>query len=383
MPWPVSVIVGRLSALRRRMTARRIRALVVARRPNVAYLTGFEGLFDQGFSGMAVVTWRDAALFTDKRYDEQAAAEASGTGWRVVTVGDDLAADVGAWARAHTASGKAGGRASAGGADRSGSVAIEPDVSHRVFLRLAKAIGGEPVEAEGLVEGLRRTKDDSEIETIREAARVTDKALKRALGLVRPGIPERELAFEVRRALFEEGSDGVAFEPIVASGPNGSKPHAHAGERRLEAGDLVTIDMGARVRGYCADLTRTVALGRVDEERAAAYGAVLAAQKAALAAVRAGMTGRELDAVARRSLAERGLARAFTHGLGHGVGLEVHELPWVGRRGGKRLKEGDVITIEPGAYLPGRFGVRIEDLVVLTRDGVDNLSGSPKELITL
>lgn len=377
MPGPSSVIAGRLSALRRRMSARGIRILVVARRPNIAYLTGFEELFDGGFSGMALVTGRDALLLTDRRYDEQAASEASGTGWRVLAVGDDLVAEVGAWAVAHSGTGRSAGRAGAG------SVAIEPEVSHRVFSRLAKALGGEPATSAGLVEGLRRTKEASEVEAIREAARITDRALERALGLARPGITERELAFEARKALFSEGSDGVAFEPIVAAGPNGSKPHAHPGRRKLEAGDLVTIDMGARVRGYCADLTRTVAMGRTDEERAAAYAAVLAAQKAALAAARPRMTGRELHAVARRSLAESGLARGFTHGLGHGVGLEVHELPWVGRRGGKRLKEGDVITIEPGVYLPGRFGIRIEDLVVLTRDGVDNLSGSPKELVEL
>jgi len=363
------------------MAARQIRVLVVARRPNMAYLTAFRGLFDEGFSGMAAVTGREAAVFTDRRYDEQGAAEASGTDWRVVTVHDDLIADVGAWARERAGFGKAEGRAPARA--RAGGVAIEPEVSHRVFSRLAKAIGGELAAAGGVVEELRRTKDDSEIETVREAARVTDRALGRALGQVRPGITERELAFEVRQALFQEGSDGVAFEPIVASGPNGSKPHAHAGGRRLAAGDLVTIDMGARVDGYCADLTRTVALGRIDEERAAAYAAVLAAQKAALAAARPGMTGRELDGVARRSLAEHGLARAFTHGLGHGVGLEVHELPLIGRRGGRRLRERDVITIEPGVYLPGRFGIRIEDLVVLTRDGVHNLSGSPKDLIEL
>lgn len=360
---------GRLAALRSKMARRGIAQLIVVVKDNLAYLTGFTGLFDEGFFGCGLISSRTAELITDRRYDEQAREQAQGSDWSVAVVAGSLVQYI----RAKVMTGGAAGS----------NVAVELDVGHRLFRRLSEAIGTPLRVVDGLIEGLRRTKEPGEIEAIGRAAALADTALERVLALIRPGVRERDLALELEYIMRKSGSEGVAFTPIVASGPNGSKPHAKAGERVLAAGDLVTIDIGARWDGYCSDLTRTFALGRPDGERSAAYGAVLAAQKRAIGALRAGATGQEVDRVARAYLADAGLARHFKHGLGHGVGLGVHEGPRLGPGARGKLRVGDVVTVEPGVYVEGRFGVRIEDLLVVLPEGVHNLSRSPKGLIVL
>jgi Xaa-Pro aminopeptidase len=239
------------------------------------------------------------------------------------------------------------------------------------------------VPSRGLVEELTVVKDPYELECIRQAVAVTDQVFQEILPEIRPGVSELEIAAEISYRHRRHGAEGDAFEPIVASGSRGASPHARASTRRIRTGEFVTLDFGCKVDGYCSDLTRTVALGRIARTLRAAYAAVLAAQREAIDAAHAGMIASELDAVARSRLAADGYARYFTHSLGHGVGLRIHEQPRVSRLSSERLQVSSVITIEPGIYIPGCCGVRIEDDVVLTSSGCTVLTNTPKELLIL
>ncbi len=329
--------------------------MLVTNLVNVRYLTGFGG------TNGACICGADARLFlTDFRYTERAAAEVDG--WDVITVADD-------WL---------GGLA----AHLTGKTGFEDDhVSVRMLERLRSKLpdGVEPVAAGGTVEKLRRVKDEAELAAIATAAELADEiwrwSLERGLG----GRTEREVAGAAEARIRELGAE-PAFPAIVATGSNGALPHAEPGEREIGGGDLVVFDMGAKLDGYCSDGTRTFAVGEPGERAREVYEAVRMAQAAALAAVVAGLRGEELDGVARRVIEEAGHGEHFGHGLGHGVGLEVHEGPRVSPRSEDVLAAGEVVTIEPGIYLPGDLGVRIEDLVVVTEEGCRNLSGLPKEL---
>ena len=243
--------------------------------------------------------------------------------------------------------------------------------------------GLELVPRHGLVESLRAVKDAEELDAIREAARITSEAYERLATEPFVGRTERELAWRLEELFHELGGDGPAFDSAVASGPNGARPHADPGERRIERGELVVVDCGARLDGYCSDCTRTFATGPLPERLAEAYRVCLAAQNAGLAAVREGVAGRDADAAARDVIAAEGLGEAFGHGLGHGVGLLVHEAPALRPESEDALAAGNVVTVEPGVYLGGLGGVRIEDLVVVTADGAEVLTSFPKELVTV
>jgi Xaa-Pro aminopeptidase len=360
----------RLARVRKRLRANKLATFIVARQPNIAWLTGLTEFIDEGFFGAAIVSLDEAFLLTDARFEEQARAETAQGPWKVVVVTERLSVALATIVKRRGAIGP-------------GRAGIESTVLHELFVGVAKALGEEPRPMRGLVEREREVKDEHEIGLVARAARITDTAFQHACKRLAPGITERELALEIEVAMRRAGASGVAFPTIVASGPNGSRPHAQATDRPLERGDLVILDLGAVFGGYRADMTRTVALGPIDEERRAVYEHVRRAQQLALDVARAGVTGRELDLAARSYLTEKGLGRNFGHGLGHGVGLEVHELPSISRRGRGHLRAGEVFTIEPGAYVPRRFGVRIEDLVVLTAEGVHDMSASSKDLLTL
>ena len=249
--------------------------------------------------------------------------------------------------------------------------------------RIRAALSGraELVPAGGLVEDLREVKDEDEVSRIREAARLADRALTEVLEHGLAGRTEAQVALDLELTMRRHGAEAVSFPPIVASGPHGALPHAVPRATVIVPGVLVTIDWGARLDGYCSDCTRTfAAAGPPDDEARAIYELVEAAQQAALDAVRPGPTGREVDAVARAAIDAAGHAEHFGHGLGHGVGLEIHEGPRLSRLGERPLAPGMVVTVEPGVYVPGRCGVRIEDLVVVTDVGADVLNGLPKEL---
>ena len=231
------------------------------------------------------------------------------------------------------------------------------------------------------INGFRGTKEAWEIELMLKAQAITDKAFAEVLTRIKPGMTELELQAELIYCMYKNGGTGLAFDPIVVSGPNTSLPHGVAGERVIREGDFVTMDFGASYQGYCSDMTRTVAVGYATEEMKEVYGTVLKAQETAIAATKSGIPGREIDAVARKVITDAGYGEYFGHGYGHSLGLEIHEGPNVNTGNPEPMPAGAVCSAEPGIYLPGKFGVRIEDVTIITEDGVIDITKSPKNLI--
>ena len=231
------------------------------------------------------------------------------------------------------------------------------------------------------INSFRGTKEDWELELMKKAQSITDKAFAEVITRIKPGMTELELQAELIYCMYKNGGTGLAFDPIVVSGPNTSLPHGVAGERVIQEGDFVTMDFGASYMGYCSDMTRTVAVGYATEEMKEVYNTVLKAQEAAIAATRAGVPGEDIDAVARKVIADAGYGKYFGHGYGHSLGLQIHEgpSPCVGNH--EPMPVNAVCSAEPGIYLPGKFGVRIEDVTILTEDGVIDITASPKNLI--
>ncbi|QIB69526.1 aminopeptidase P family protein [Aminipila butyrica] len=239
------------------------------------------------------------------------------------------------------------------------------------------------ISAGGLTESLRLIKDEQEIWQIKQAEAIGDKAFEHILGFLRPGLSEKQVALELEHQMKLNGADGFSFSTIAVSGVNSSKPHGIPSEKLLEDGDFLTMDFGCVYGGYCSDMTRTVAIGHASEEMVKVYNTVLEAQLYACANLKAGLHVKEGDALARKIIRDAGFGDCFGHGLGHGVGLEIHEDPFLSFRGSHVLEENMIVSIEPGIYLPGQFGVRIEDLAVITSEGIQNLTHSPKELIII
>ncbi len=354
---------ARLARLAEALPGLEVDALLVTNLVNVRYLTGYTG------SNGAVVARPDGAVFlTDFRYLERVAPLREYIEVRQAT--QDLTRHVAAgWAEL------APGAARIGFESRHLSVAALGTLGE-------SAEGIELVPLAGVVERLRVIKDADEVEAVRRSAALLQPVYERIAdeGLV--GRREIDVAWRVHELLHEAGAQGVSFDPIVASADAGALPHAEPRDRRIEAGELVTLDIGGVLDGYCSDCTRTFATGPVPDELAEAYDLVLRAQVAALEAVRPGVTGVDADAAARRLIADAGHADHFQHGTGHGVGLEIHEDPRLSPTSTATLEPGMVVTVEPGVYLPGLGGVRIEDLVVVTADGCERMTGYPKELIT-
>jgi Xaa-Pro aminopeptidase len=250
--------------------------------------------------------------------------------------------------------------------------------------RLRQSLRGRPVvPAPPLVEELREVKDEAELASMAEASRLSTEALEELLGRLRQGMTEREAAIELEVAMRRRGADGLAFDSIVAFGEQAAEPHHHPGDRPLERGDLVKMDFGARVDGYCSDMTRTVVFGRASERQREVYEVVRQAQAAGLAALSPGVSGAAVDRACREVVGRAGLADAFSHPAGHGVGLEIHEAPRVRLGSNGRIAPGTPVTVEPGVYLPGFGGVRIEDLAVVRPDGHEVLTTATKELLEL
>ena len=231
--------------------------------------------------------------------------------------------------------------------------------------------------------GFRGVKEDWELARMRRAQEITDKAFTEVLTRLKTGMTELELQAELIYCLYKNGAQGLSFDPIVVSGPNSSMPHGVAGDRVIRAGDFVTMDFGVLYQGYCSDMTRTVAVGFATEEMKRVYDTVLKAQLAGIAATRAGVPGRDIDGAARKVITDAGYAKYFGHGYGHSLGLEIHESPNCNMANEKPMEAGNVCSAEPGIYLPGKFGVRIEDVVVIREDGCEILTKSPKELIVV
>lgn len=233
------------------------------------------------------------------------------------------------------------------------------------------------------INAFRATKEPWELSLMEKAQEITDKAFSEILGRIRVGMTEKELCAELIYCLYKNGGEGLSFDPIVVSGPNTSMPHGVPGDRAIQKGDFVTMDFGVLYQGYCSDMTRTVAVGYATEEMEKVYNTVLQAQLAGLAATKAGVPGREVDGAARKVIADAGYGDFFGHGYGHSLGLEIHEAPNCNPAGETPMPENAVCSAEPGIYLPGKFGVRIEDVAVFQKDGCRILTGSPKNLIVV
>jgi Xaa-Pro aminopeptidase len=342
--------------------------LLVAEPVDLRWLTGFRGSNGAALVDVAGAPRRPGTFLTDFRYVTQVQAQVDAA-WERREAAQDL---LGAGLAEQLEPGPE--------APRLGFDEQHLTVAQHERLRAALDGRAELVPAAGLVAALREVKEPGEVSRIREAAHLADHALGEVLGRGLAGRTEAEVALDLEVAMRRHGAEALSFRPIVASGAHGALPHAEPRASVIEPGVLVTIDWGAQLEGYCSDCTRTFAVGEVGDEPRAVYDLVLRAQEAALAAVRPGPTGRELDAVARELITAAGHGEHFGHGLGHGVGLEVHEGPRLSKTGAAPLAAGMVVTVEPGVYLPGRCGVRIEDLVLVTEDGAEVLNTLPKDL---
>lgn len=375
---PGEVLGQRQASARQQMAALGVDSLLVTSLPNVFYLTGHEGS-----AGVVLLTASRALLYVDPRYVEavtqlQASPAAPpDLEVRIVPASYDQAIVDGLIDLGLTRVGVEAGHLTLG--------------RHRWFVAtLAQtAPTVELVATEGLLEDARAVKDAHEVALLRRSCLGLTAVADAGFRAVGAGVAEREVAGAIEQALRAGGYARPAFDTIVGSGPNGALPHYRAGERRLERGDLVVLDFGGVLDGYCSDLTRTVVVGEANAKAREVYAAVLAAQQAGIEAVRPGIPASAVDAAARQELARRGFGEAFTHGTGHGLGIDVHELPRVSRARADSsapeglLKPGMVVTIEPGAYLPGWGGVRIEDDVLVTETGYEVLTSVTRELLTL
>ncbi|MEX1009558.1 MAG: aminopeptidase P family protein [Acidimicrobiia bacterium] len=361
---PAMAVASRAGCLREQFDAAEIDALLVTFLPNVRYLTSFTGS-----AAMLLVT-NDALVFTtDGRYRTQSAEQLGAAGVdATIEVGATIAEQRDALARA---------------LDPEARVGLE---AHAVTWSQQRAFTDvfgrhELVATEGLVERLRRVKEPGEVARIHAACQIADDALAAMLPKLHEGPTEREFALELEVEMRRRGASGNSFDPIIASGPNAVKPHARPSARRVERGELVVIDFGCIVDGYCSDMTRTVSVGDPGADARRVWEVVRDSQCAGREAVRAGVDCAEVDRACREVIAAAGWANAFVHGTGHGVGLEIHEAPRVAANARDTLEIGSVVTVEPGVYLPGVGGVRIEDTVVVTLAGSDPLTAFPKELV--
>ncbi|HUW63730.1 MAG TPA: aminopeptidase P family protein [Spirochaetia bacterium] len=352
-------MLSRVERVRAQLPERGLCGLIVLRRANVQYLSGFSGS-----NAALYIDAQGAFLLSDFRYAEQAAAESPA--FTFVLVKGSLLDAVADLARER----------------RCGDAGVEDDyLSYRDFCHLGGKMACALKPAAGLVEKMRLVKDEGEIEALARACRLADEALAEILPHVRPGVTENEVAARLEFVMRLKGSEGASFETIAASGPRSAMPHATASERLLQTGDLVTLDFGAVWRGYHSDMTRTFVLGAPSPEQERIYRLVLEAQALGVEAVRPGIATKAVDALVRDKITAAGHGEHFGHATGHGVGLAVHENPRLADKDETVLAPGMVVTVEPGVYIPGFGGVRIEDSVLVTDKGHRVLTGAPKVFV--
>jgi Xaa-Pro aminopeptidase len=343
-------MTDRLKALAHALDA----PLLITNLTNVRYLTGFES----SNAALVVDPQSGATLYTDFRYIESA-REAKGV--EVKLVKRSLLKDI--------------------APDLPRDVQFEADALPYAQWQVLDGEGVSLVPSRGIVEELRSVKSEDELEAMRRAARAADRALEALTAETWIGRTERELAWRLQELMHAHGADGSSFEPIVAAAANGAKPHADPTDQLVPANTLVVVDFGAKIDGYCSDCTRTFATGPLPDQLQRIYDVCLAAQEAAVAGIRPTMTGVEADNIARSMIEAEGFGSEFGHGLGHGIGLDVHEAPRLSTESPDTLQTGNVVTIEPGIYLEGVGGVRIEDLAAITDDGVEIMTSFPKSLV--
>ncbi len=348
-----------------RLEAHDLDAMLLTGEANRFYASGFHSA---GTDGVALVTRRKAYYFTDSRYTEAAARCVQGAELREIGRGRGYAALIGEVIAEHQIR-------------RMGFEDAYMTVQD--WERYRKALSCELVPAAELLRQLRMVKDEEELEAMVAAQRIAERALADILEEIRPGVTEKEIAARLQYLMLHYGASDMSFDPIVVSGPNGSLPHGVPSEKEIRQGEFVTMDFGCICHGYCSDMTRTVAVGYATEEMQRVYQTVFSAQLAGIAAAKAGLTGREVDGAARAVIEAAGYGDYFGHSFGHGVGVEIHESPNASPMNDSPLPVGAVISAEPGIYLPGKLGVRIEDVILLTEDGCKNITKAPKDLIVL
>ena len=339
-----------------------IDAMLLSSAPGEFYGVGFHG------EGYVVVTAGECRYFTDSRYIE--AAEKTVTGAAIAMTSREKSYP----ALLQQAIDELGIR-KMGFEDGYMTVAQ--------YRYLDNALQVELVPAQGLVNGLRAAKDQEEIDAMVQAQRIAERAFDEILKFIKPGVTEKEIAAKLEYDMLRFGAQKMSFDPIVVSGPNGSLPHGVPGDKKVANGEFITMDFGCIYNGYCSDMTRTVALGEPTEEMRKVYDVVLQAQLAGLAASKAGVTGKSIDAAARKVIEDAGYGEYFGHGYGHSVGIEIHEAPNANMRDETPMPVGAAVSAEPGIYIPGRFGVRIEDVAIMTEDGCIDITKAPKDLIVL
>ncbi|MCI8916452.1 MAG: aminopeptidase P family protein [Oscillospiraceae bacterium] len=337
-------------------------AMLVTSEPGEFYVVGFHG------EGVALVTPGKTWYYTDPRYIEAAQQLIPGVEVSLPPKGQGYQKTVAQLV-------KDCGVSKLGFEEEYMSVA-----SHTAW---TKEVEAEFVPASQLLTELRMVKDADELAVMKEAQRITDEALLEILNFLKPGLTEQEVAARLTYIMARKGAERNSFDPIVACGANGSKPHAVPGPDVIQKGQFVTMDFGCKVGGYCSDMTRTVAVGKPTEEMELVYDTVLRAQLAGIAAAKAGVTGKEVHEAGAKVIADAGYGDYFTHGFGHSLGIEIHENPGFHTRNDKPIPAGALLSAEPGIYLPGKFGVRIEDVVMLTEGGCIDITHSPKQLIIL
>ena len=338
-------------------------AILLTSEANCYYATGFMG------EGIALVTRRGSWYFTDSRYTE-AADKAIGDAAVIREVSREKPFSV----LINEALAEAGAE-KAGFEEQRMTVAEHAVYSEKLHCTLTPA--------SSLMTELRGSKDEEELSCMTAAQRIAEGALEQILKEIRPGMTEKEIAARLNYLMVSAGAEKTAFDAIVASGPNGSMPHAVPGMRKVQEGDFITMDFGCVYKGYCSDMTRTVALGRPSDEMRNVYDIVLQAQLAGIAAARAGVTGAAIDGAARKVIQDAGYGSCFGHSFGHSLGIDIHEAPNAAPGNDKPMPDGAVVSAEPGIYLPGRFGVRIEDVMILRPDGAQVITKAPKALLVL
>lgn len=351
-----------LEKLQQSIAASGLDAMLLIDPKNRFYVTGF-----QSSAGAVVVTCDDAWLFTDSRYIE--AAENAAAGRYHVEQNDQI----------HSLGDLVKGVLTARGLTKLGGE--EQSLSHEDYLSYQKAVGLSLIPAQKLVMELRASKSEEEIALMREAQHITDRAFSHILTFLRPGVTEQAVAAELMYSMMRDGAQRMSFDPIVVTGAHSSMPHGVPGATVLQTGDFVTMDFGCVFGGYCSDMTRTVAIGYATKEMKTVYNTVLEAQLAGIGTAKAGIPGKYVDKAGRDVIQKAGYGSYFGHGFGHSLGLDIHENPNASSSESRPMPYGCVCSAEPGIYLPGKFGVRIEDVIVFREDGCEILTKSPKELI--
>ena len=353
--------MSRIDKVRNKLTELNVDALLVTESKNLRYLANFTGS-----AGVAIITATESYFVTDFRYTEQATEQAVGFNIRIHK--QPIMAEVNEILNENNVT----------------KIAIEANqMNVATYLQIKELFTAEIVETQGLVEKIREIKEPDELASIKAACEITDQSFDHILKFIKPGVTELEVANELEAFLKSKGASAMSFDTIVASGVRSSMPHGVASNKVIEDGDMITLDWGCYYNGYSSDMTRTIAVGKVDPELEKIYHIVLEAHERVNSSAKAGMTGKEIDALARDYITEQGYGEYFGHSTGHGLGLDVHELPAISVKNDEPVKAGMVITNEPGIYIPGLGGVRIENDLIVTEDGVESTNNSPKHLIIL